>query len=413
MKHLLLSLCLTLISACAPHSSPPQTTASEWNRRSYAVHEWGTFTSVSGSDGKLLSGLETEEEALPPFVSQFGAPGLSAGKGLPTLPVAQVTIKMETPVLYFYSPQAQQVEVTVDFRGGLITQWFPHAEASGTPFTTEYDAVNKVRKPFVFSPETSNRLRWPVSIYAPDSFVLPNMASIPGLANHAHLETATWTSPRATSSNMIRSGYIPPPESSDPEQRLLLKSLLEADEKFLFYRGLGHFDIPLKTSADETQVHLENTGSEAIPFALAWEDGQIRWMGRLAAGAKARFAQEDVLKEASLASLVNALIDAGLYRDEALAMLTTWRASYFGSSGLRVFWIVPRRFTDKILPLSIQPAPTQLERVLVGRSEILTPAFERSLLAELALKPEDRRLLRSRYALPYSERIQALKKISP
>jgi hypothetical protein len=39
----------------------------------YQLHEWGTFTTVSGSDGVLLEGLQREEEQLPPFVhSHFG-----------------------------------------------------------------------------------------------------------------------------------------------------------------------------------------------------------------------------------------------------------------------------------------------------------------------------------------------------
>ena len=33
----------------------------------YQLHEWGTFTTVSGSDGVLLSGLDREEEFLPPL----------------------------------------------------------------------------------------------------------------------------------------------------------------------------------------------------------------------------------------------------------------------------------------------------------------------------------------------------------
>ena len=38
----------------------------------YTVHEWGTFTSVSSSDGRLMDGLYLEEEKLPGFVHQFG-----------------------------------------------------------------------------------------------------------------------------------------------------------------------------------------------------------------------------------------------------------------------------------------------------------------------------------------------------
>ncbi len=36
----------------------------------FTLHEWGTFTSVSGSDGVLLPGLQGEEERLPGFVFQ-------------------------------------------------------------------------------------------------------------------------------------------------------------------------------------------------------------------------------------------------------------------------------------------------------------------------------------------------------
>ena len=39
----------------------------------YQLHEWGTFTTVAGSDGTLLTGLQREEEELPAFVhSHFG-----------------------------------------------------------------------------------------------------------------------------------------------------------------------------------------------------------------------------------------------------------------------------------------------------------------------------------------------------
>ena len=41
--------------------------------QAYELHEWGTFTTVAGSDGVLLTGLQREEEELPGFVhSHFG-----------------------------------------------------------------------------------------------------------------------------------------------------------------------------------------------------------------------------------------------------------------------------------------------------------------------------------------------------
>src|SRR4051794_13372994 len=90
---------------------------------SFVVHEWGTFTTVSGSDGKLLTGLQREEHSLPPFVLSHA--GFSpADKGWDR-PVANVTIKMETPVIYFYSDIPREVSVDVKFRGGSISQWYP------------------------------------------------------------------------------------------------------------------------------------------------------------------------------------------------------------------------------------------------------------------------------------------------
>ncbi len=43
---------------------------------------------------------------------------------------------------------------------------------------------------------------------------------------------------------------------------------------------------------------------------------------------------------------------------------------------MRVFYIAPRKVTDSILPLTIDPCPSELTRVLVGRVEIITPEME-------------------------------------
>jgi hypothetical protein len=64
-------------------------------------------------------------------------------------------------------------------------------------------------------------------------------------------------------------------------------------------------------------------------------------------------------------------------------MLETWGDSWF-EEGSRLIYIVPRAYTDSILPLSINPAPTQLARVFVGRIELITPATEKSIEAAIA-----------------------------
>ncbi len=72
------------------------------------------------------------------------------------------------------------------------------------------------------------------------------------------------------------------------------------------------------------------------------------------------------------------LIANGLYEKEADAMLNTWRDSWF-EEGLRVFYLMPRKTTDAILPIVIEPEPAGLVRVLVGRTEIITPEMEQNV----------------------------------
>ena len=85
------------------------------------VHEWGTFTSVAGEDGSAIEwdalGCSSD---LPRFVNDYGYRGLKR--------ILSDTVRMETPVMYFYSPQELEAHVKVSFPQGLITEWYPQAE---------------------------------------------------------------------------------------------------------------------------------------------------------------------------------------------------------------------------------------------------------------------------------------------
>src|SRR5258708_10732376 len=84
------------------------------------VHEWGTFTSVAGEDGSAIDwdalGCGSD---LPGFVNEFGYRGFKWR--------LRGTVRMETPVMYFYSPREVEAHVKVAFPQGLITEWFPQA----------------------------------------------------------------------------------------------------------------------------------------------------------------------------------------------------------------------------------------------------------------------------------------------
>ncbi|NJO55612.1 MAG: hypothetical protein HC834_03780 [Rhodospirillales bacterium] len=105
----------------------------------YAAHEWGTFTSVQGSDGKLIPWNPYVTTDLPDFVLTRDRPfALNQEETrnylLPKLLSKNTSHwlqRMETPVIYFHSGQDFTVDVSVEFPSGLITEWYPAASSFG------------------------------------------------------------------------------------------------------------------------------------------------------------------------------------------------------------------------------------------------------------------------------------------
>jgi hypothetical protein len=77
------------------------------------------------------------------------------------------------------------------------------------------------------------------------------------------------------------------------------------------------------------------------------------------------------------------LIGQGLYEKEARAMVKTWSKDWFGEDGTRVLYLVAEPVTTEFLPLTIDPKPDKLVRVLVGRHDVLTPEREREVDAQV------------------------------
>jgi hypothetical protein len=87
-------------------------------RTELVVHEWGTFSTFSGSDGVPAKFYPNGLGDLPHFVHSYLP--FSKGKS-PTL------VSLETPVLYFYTDQPLTATVRADFPTGVFTEWFPQA----------------------------------------------------------------------------------------------------------------------------------------------------------------------------------------------------------------------------------------------------------------------------------------------
>ncbi len=338
------------------------------------VHEWGTFTSLQGSDGIALEGLQREEESLPEFVYSRTqvreCPLRDRGyKGL-EVPVTGVTQKMETPVLYFYTHRERRLRVRVEFRQGLLTQWYPVVDRLGPPEpgigAGSLDLAGVDR----------SFLEWEID-------VLPRTAGVPeGIP--AVDPTDPWAFAREVNAGTVRTVPRRAPDRLGPTEA----------EHYLFYRGLGSFPLPLRVIDEGRGASVRNDGTDAVAALFAVEmgadGGRFRSLGGLAAGAATNAGLDDlpwrsraeVVGELQ-AAVTSALVGSGLFAEEARAMVRTWSRSWFAAEGARVLWVVPRNLTDALLPLSIEPRPDRVERVLLGRLERLTPAMEAEVEAAL------------------------------
>jgi len=149
--------------------------------------------------------------------------------------------------------------------------------------------------------------------------------------------------------------------------------------------------------ANEDRVSLTNTGGTELKhlFVLDVRKGEAQFVrvDRLAPG-EFRTVEPPSGDKSGLRPLVEianelsheltgALTAEGLHEREAAAMVKTWRPSWFEEEGIRVIYTLPRTWTDSILPLSLDPAPRELVRVMVGRAEIIKPITQWELLKQI------------------------------
>jgi hypothetical protein len=303
--------------------------------RQMVVHEWGTFTTVSSAHGEpqLWNPLSGPSE-LPAFVHRPGQHQcVKCGLAL---------VRMETPVLYFYTDRETDISVRVGFPHGRITEWYPRGQVRNSPRGTE------------------GLIEW------------KNVLVRPGAKEEFP-------------SDQSRSHYYPARETDSDPIRVKTENGVE-NEKYLFYRGMGNFHLPLTARLAGETVILRNTGTDEIEKAILFErrDGRVRWAVQESikgetAIARAAPDQSPETLVSLFRDLESVLVARGLYPKEAAAMLKTWRESWF-EEGLRVFYILPRAATDAVLPVSISPAPAELVRVMVARAEIITPEMELAVL---------------------------------
>jgi hypothetical protein len=314
------------------------------------IHEWGTFTSVAGEDGGALDwDVLGGKDDLPGFVNNLGYRCIKFR--------LSGTVRMETPVLYFYSPRALDARVRVAFPKGLITEWYPQAEY-------QIDQQSRTGGPkYRLEPNLSG--------------IDTSMASVTGGIEWKNVKVEPNTTPTLPVESSPSRYYAARTTDSAPV------TVGVQHEKFLFYRGVGRFAVPLsaRPSADG-RVVVANLGADPIPMMLFFENRG----GRLGYRTVGAVSDSMTLDPPSLDDrlpelyhdLENALVAQGLFPKEAHAMVETWRDSWF-EEGSRLIYIVPSRAVDTILPLQVDPVPSQTVRVFVGRIELITIETMRSV----------------------------------
>jgi len=303
------------------------------------VHEWGTFTSIAGKDGVALEWRPLNGSAdLPKFVHT-----MQDGRGLrhgPTKADFRTLVRMETPVIYFYTNREMDITAEVKFPRGKITEWYPQARS------------------------VAAGINWGSLKLAPDAaFNLPADSS----DNHYYAARETDAAPVQVCGTNGR-----------PVEQ----------EKFLFYRGVGSFDLPLSVKLANDRLDLVNRSKEEISHIIVFENrnGKIgyRVINHFSGETAIERSQLDKDLEAVIRDLRQVLLSSGLYEKEADAMIKTWRNSWF-EEGMRVLYILPRGIIDSTLQLQIDPQPAELVRVLVGRTEVITPEMEKAVKRQVSM----------------------------
>jgi hypothetical protein len=182
-------------------------------------------------------------------------------------------------------------------------------------------------------------------------------------------------------------------------------------EQFVFYRGVGRLEAPIRVVREASQLSLyTQLSSEVAPqmrveklWLVDFREHNTCAYRRLDPMTLTGLEKINEYQKPTTAPLMTidadfpasaygsvkklrdemraALIEDGLFEDEAEALLTTWELSYFKSGGMRLFFLVPRAWTDHYLPLRLS-VPANISRTMIGRLEFITPQ-QRKLMTRL------------------------------
>ncbi|HYT87226.1 MAG TPA: hypothetical protein VEL76_00770 [Gemmataceae bacterium] len=361
--------------------APPEVTAGQWageivsapvafdlaplGNDDLVVHEWGVFT-VFNDAKKANVNRKEEWGSLPSFFyRQF-----------PKERLRWVPSAWDKPVVYFYAKQTpMRVSVKVTFADqGVPVVWWP---AVADP--VDDGGFRTAREPK--TPRPFRSLTWEAWLgdQVPQTPLRDRHAPLMKVEDFA-LPADCWLKdarlPGASRLTVVgniegQPKVIFPGSKDRPET-----------ERFLYYDGLVPAPDYLRCEqVDAASVTLRNGTKfdltslfvvdrrvkDTVGFAAVGDQQAGR--GGLKAGTSMKIEPKAIAAKdwpaAGIKQVRQALRDAGLFKEEADALLTIWQKRLLEAEGVTVFHILPPREYDRMLPLDILPAPA-VKPVRVG-----------------------------------------------
>lgn len=345
---------------------PPDQVAGQWSgeaisapvhfevaplaKEDLVIHEWGVFTVFNGV---AYANAHAREEwgSLPPFFyRQF-----------PKQRLRWIPGAWDKPIIYFYArPTSLRLQVRVDFGAGVPVVWWP---AVASPI--DDGARSRDIKPGPF-----RTLSW-------DAWLGERVPAVVGLAPRGYEPGIPWVNvtefplpadcwlrqarlPAATPLTVVGSSDGPyviyTPHGKDRPET----------ERFLYYDGLVPAPDNLRCEKiDDTTITLRNRAAFDVARAFVVDrraKGTVGFAvltGELKAGARVEVVPKRVRDwpAAGERQVRQVLLDAGLFAPEADALLALWRSRLFEADGVTLISLLPAAEYDRMLPLSITPAP--------------------------------------------------------
>lgn len=314
------------------------------------VHEWGVFTIAQDTTWGAARTASEVASNPPPFVHTWSGVVGQAIENWKNEPV--IIFK---PVIYFYSKIKRALALSVGVPFGRPAVWWPPATEIGPmpnlPSRQEQMVTAPPEPPKAeeIKPE-KGFLKWT------DLAIDPT-----GKNTKVVAEDHWWHTARETDSATV--------------------SVNGESDKFLFYDALTPVHNFLKIQWTEEAAEIRNADRIEIGplVAVRVREGKTKtaWLDRIAAGDTASLTPT----EPDPREFAKRLQRSGLFGKEADGMAKIWEGEFFRTDGFRVIYWMPAPRIESLLPLTIEPAPAKLVRILLVHVESLAPDQEKEISA--------------------------------